>query len=172
MSINYDKLPTYFAATTTFTPGTQDMFTIYGNATTNIYVLKTGVSSIQTTTGIQRFHLKRKTAVNSGGTNAVVTAVNANANNIAASATVLQYTVNPTVSGGSTEILDGNNLSLSLTSSGASSQILMMDFETAIGGPLVLASSTQGMAWNFNGVAIPAGFKALVWVLWAEGPKT
>ena len=45
--LNINQYQTYMAASSAFTPGTtpQDVFTITGNATTNVYVLKMGLST-------------------------------------------------------------------------------------------------------------------------------
>lgn len=175
MSINYDKLNTYLASSTAFDPGAtpEDIFTITGNATTNVYVLKMGISTVQTTAGSSAWYLAKRSTANAGGTTANVVEVPVQSGNPAAGATVLQYTASPTTDG----TLIGNVWSGYVASPDVASATLspggiIVDFETMLGQPLALLSAAESLGWNFNNVAKPAGLLVLAWVLWAEGSKT
>ena len=176
MSINFDTFPTFMAASSAFTPGAtpQDVFTITGNATTNVYVLKMGISTNQTTAGSNAWFIAKRSAANTGGTPATVTAVPMNSNSAAASATLNQYTANPTAG-----TLIGNmwsgfvNASAPATAGVGGYQGVEVDFfaTDTYCGPIALLSASEVLAWNFGGAALPTGLSVLAWVLWAESPK-
>src|SRR3954471_1821267 len=98
MTINYDKAYTYRAASAAFTPGAlpEDVFTITGNATTNVYVLRMGLSTTQTTAGTNPWFIKKRSTANTGGVSVAGTAVPLQSGNAAAGATILHYTTTPT----------------------------------------------------------------------------
>lgn len=176
MSVNYDKLYTYMATSSAFTPGTspEDVFTITGNATTNVYVLKMGLSTTQTTAGTNPWFIKKRSTANSGGTSASVTAVPLQSGNAAAAATLKQYTVTPTGVGtivGSLWAGWVNSAKID-TAGVAGDESVTIDFETMLGQPVALLSATEVLSWSFNAGTLPAGLSVLAWVQWAESSKT
>lgn len=74
-----------------------DIFTITGSATKIIKVLRVGFSATQTTAGTANVLLVKRSTANSAGTSAAATAIPHDSNDVAATATVLNYTANPTV---------------------------------------------------------------------------
>lgn len=88
----------YAAASTPFTPGAtpQDVFTITGSASKTVTVLSAGIATVQTTAGVNHWQLVKRSAANTGGTSVVVAAVPIDDSFAAATATVRQYTANPT----------------------------------------------------------------------------
>lgn len=81
-----------FSSATTAT----DICTLTGSATKTVRLTKLRVTGVQTTQSeINLFYLKRSTA-NSGGTSTTLTAVPADSNDAAATATARTYTANPT----------------------------------------------------------------------------
>lgn len=176
MSVNYDKFYTYMAASSAFTPGAlaEDAFTITGNATTNVYVLKMGLACTQTTAGTNPWFIKKRSTANSGGVSAAVTAVPLQSGNSAAGATVLQYTTTPTGVGTIVGALwNGwvNSAKIDTAGTGALEGV-EVNFETALGQPVALLSTSQVLSWSFNAGTIPAGLSVLAWVQWAESSKT
>lgn len=173
--LNQNQYPTYMACSSAFTPGAtpQDIFSITGNATTNVYVQKMGISTTQTTEGVNAWFLAKRSTANSGGTSASVTAVPMQSGNAAAAATLLQYTANPTAG-----TLIANMWAAWLNSPKVSTagigglQGLELDFETMYGQPIALLSAAQVLAWNFGGNALPAGLSVLAWAQWFEIPKS
>lgn len=89
---------TYKAYSAGFTPGAtpQDVFSITGSATKIVKITRMFLSSVQTTAGINGWQIVKRSTANTGGTSAAVTALRADANDAAQTATVLQYTANPT----------------------------------------------------------------------------
>lgn len=157
----------YFAASAPFTPGAtpQDVFTITGSATKTITVLRTGISSIQTTAGSNWWHLVKRSTANTGGTSAAVTKVPTDDAFDPATATVLQYTANPTA---------GNligRLWVGRVPSPAPATSIIGDIESAreFSDPrTVLSGINDVLAWNFNGIALPAGLSITPYVCWME----
>ena len=175
MSVNFDKYFTYMAASSAFTPGAtpQDVFTITGNATTNVYVLKMGISTIQTTEGVNAWYLAKRSTANSGGTPATVTPVPVQSGNFAAGATVKQYTANPTAGTLIANLWAGwLNSPKAATAGVGGLQGIELDFESMLGQPIALLSTAEVLSWNFNGAALPSGLSVLAWALWAESSKT
>lgn len=173
--LNQDQYPTYMAASAAFTPDAtpQDVFTITGNTTTNVYVLKAGISTTQTTEGVNAWFLAKRSTANSGGTAGAITAVPVQSGNAAAAATVVKYTGAPTAG-----TLIGNLWSGWLNSPKAATagigglQGVELDFTSMYGQPIALLSTSQVLAWNFNGAALPVGLSVLAWMLWMEIPKS
>ena len=173
--VNFDPQSTYMATIAAFTPGAtpQDVFTISGNATTNVYVLKMGISTTQTAAGSNAWFIAKRSTANTGGTHAAPVAVPFNSNGPAASATLLKYTANPTAG-----TLVGNYWSAWVNSptiiddADGSQATVEVDFLTIMSQPIALLSAAETLAWNFAGAALPGGLSVLAWVLWAEASKT
>jgi hypothetical protein len=166
---------TYSAVSTAFTPGATpvDVFSITGSATSNVYVLKMGLSALQTTAGINAWFLAKRSTANSGGTSASVGAIPYNSNNPAATATVLQYTANPTA-GTLVDYVWGGwvNSAAPATAGVGASQVAEVNFMDMFGQPLSLLSASQVLAWNFKGAALPTGLSVIAYAVWYEISKT
>jgi hypothetical protein len=73
-----------------------DVFTITGSATKTIRITQVEVSSTQTTAATTNLYLIKRSTANTGGTSTAPGSVPHDSNSPAASATVAQYTANPT----------------------------------------------------------------------------
>lgn len=165
---------TYTACTTAFTPAATatDVFTIEGNATTNVYVLKMGISTVQGTAGINTWHLIKRSAANSvAGTFTNPGKVPHNSNNTAASAVVKQFSANPTPGAAVGNVWSGFVNAPVVTTAGIGNSVLEIDFRDMFGQPVTLLSASQVLALNFAGAAIPAGLSVLAYFVWTESPK-
>lgn len=160
----------FVAASAPFTPGAtpQDVFTITGSATRSVQITKIAITTVQTTSGLNAWALVKRSTANSGGTSAAVTRVALDRAFPAATATVLQYTANPTAGTLVGSVWSGRvNAPAIASATGA-------DFEKIIpngGGPmspLVLTGITDVLAWNFGGVALPTGLSVQACVWWSE----
>jgi hypothetical protein len=142
-----------------------DIFTITGSATKTVRVLRVGVSGIATAVGTQVVNLIKRSTANTAGTSAGVTAVSHDSTNAAASATVLQYSANPT---------------LGTAVGTVRSAALPFGAAAAVGGgekewnfsdnndqAIVLRGTSQVLALNLN-AAIIAGATVTAWVEWTE----
>jgi len=164
---------TYGVSTTPVTPPATptDMATIFGSASKTIYVTGVSITTTQTTAGINRIYLIKRSAVNTGGTSAAPTIVPYDSNSAAATATVLSYTVNPAGLGASVGNIAVQNVNSPILSTGIAT--LQQDmygrcvsFELAT--PIILRGVAQGLCLNFNGAALPAGLSVIANFVWTE----
>lgn len=158
----------YFAATDAFTPGAtpQDVFTISGSASLTVIVRQILLSTRQTTAGSNGWQLLARSTANSGGTSAAVTAVKTSATYSAATAAVLQYTANPTAGN-----LVGRMWSGWVASPAPATALvgdIVIPLLPAGTSGLVLTGTSQVLAVNFNGAALPAGLSVRTVVQWDE----
>jgi hypothetical protein len=171
----YRSQYTYSAASSTFTPGVTptDIFAITGSATANVYVLKMGISLTSTAAGTYTFYLAKRSTANATGTHAAPAIVPFDSNNPAATATVLQYTVNPGTLGTLVGYAwSGWVNSPIITTASIGQSVLEINFEDMFGQPLSLLSTSEVLAWNFQGAALPGGLSVNAYVVWTEGAKT
>lgn len=160
----------FMAASTPFTPGAtpQDVFTITGSATKKTQVLLMGLSTIQTTAGMNAWLALKRSTANVGGTSANIAPVAVSKLFPAATAIVKQYTANPTTPG----TLVGNLWSGRVPSPAPATVLTgvekILSFN-GVGSPIAhLFDATEVLAWNLNGVALPAGLSVQAFVWWSE----
>jgi hypothetical protein len=160
----------YCAVSSPFTPGITptDVFAIVGSATKTIDVVRMAITTVQTTAGMNAWSIVKRSTASTGGTSAVVTAVPVNDSMPAASAVVRQATANPTLG-----TLIGSVWSGRVPSPVASSAVLGLieqgvDFASRGMAPVTLTGTTDALAWNFGGAALPAGLTVVASVWWNE----
>lgn len=156
----------YMAASAPFTPGAspQDVFSITGSATRAVRVLGIGLSTIQTTAGMNAWSLVKRSTANSGGTSVAVAAVPTDKTQPGASATVLQYTGNPTAG-----TLVGGIWNGRIPSPVAASAVVIPHVWINLERMTVLLSGVGDvLAWNFGGAALPPGLSVQACVWWTE----
>lgn len=164
---------TYSVSTTPFSPPATptDMATIFGSASKTIYIYGVSFSSTQTTAGVNRIYLIKRSAANSGGTSAAPTIVPYDSTSVAASATVLSYTVNPAGLGASLGNIAVQNVYSPILATGTSSLNQDMYPRTEafeLSTPIILRGVAQGLCLNFNGAALPTGLSVIANFLWTE----
>lgn len=160
----------YRAATTAFTPGSTpfDVATITGSASKTVKVTHTCLTGVQTNAGVNSWFIIKRSAANSGGTSTDVTEVPSDSNSEAASATVLNYTVNPTTSSPVGLIWSGKVVAAAPAGSAGNLQGVCVDLTELYGQPIVLRGTGEVLAWNFGGAALPAGLSIHVTFAWTE----
>ena len=173
---NYNERFIY-GASDTFSPGAtpQDVFTITGNGTTNVYVLKMGISTVQTTDEFNAWYISKRSTANSGGTVRTPPLVSFNSNFPASSSVVRSYTVTPTTDGTLVgDVWSGYLMSNDSTpgSDVAGFSGIEVDFQSMYGNPVALLSASQVLGWNFNGAALPGGLIVSAWIHWYETYKS
>lgn len=158
----------YTAASLPFTPGAtpQDVFMITGSATKTISVLYIGISTTQTTAGVNTWLLLERSTANSAGTSAVVPSVQSDNNVSAATAVVRQYTANPTAGTLVGRIWTGRVVSPAPATVGVGDLEKAIEFPSNM--PSVLSGVGQVLALNFNGAALPPGLSVTASVRWME----
>jgi hypothetical protein len=165
----------YSAVSTAFAPPATptDMFTLTGSATKNIYIMKMGITMLQTTAGQNVVHLLKRSAANTGGTSAAAAAVPYNSQDPAATATALQYTVNPAALGASLgDVWAGFVPAVAPATAGPGALGVELNFLDIYGQPLTLLSTAEVVAFNFGGVALPVGLSVIAYAIWYEQSKT
>lgn len=159
---------TYSAVVNALTPPATptDMVTITGSATKTIRIRRVELSTTQTTAGINTFFLVKRSTANSAGTSSSATAVPHDSNNAAATATVLSYTANPTL-GTAVGNVRGTKL-LTPAATSLAQAPYEWDFDGPLGQSIVLSGTSQVLALNFNGAALPAGLSVNCTITWTE----
>lgn len=156
----------FIAASAPFTPGAtpQDVFSITGSATRIVTVTKIALSTVQTTAGMNAWALVKRSTANTGGTSGTVVAVPTNDAFPAATAVVRQYTANPTLG-----TLIGN-VWTGRVPSPAPATVLADTLMTPLNDrqSIVLTGTTDVLALNLAGVALPAGLSVQAYVYWTE----
>lgn len=154
------------AASAPFTPGAtpQDVFSITGSATRIVRVTRMAITTVQTTAGMNAWALAKRATANSAGTSATVARVPDDDSYPAATATVLQYTANPTLGTLIGNVWSGRVASPAPASAPAGS------FEVVVNGNGIatLTGITDVLAWNLGGIALPAGLSVQASVYWTE----
>lgn len=131
-----------------------DIATITGNASTTVYVTRITISATQTTGGQVRVDLVKRSAANTAGSSASITAIPLDATDAAASATLLSYTANPTP-GAAVGTVKTALIAVGGTTS-TTSDVQVFDFGIN-GKPLTLSGTAQVLAVNLAGVTVTGG---------------
>jgi len=162
-----DNLRTTYSAAVTFAPAATptDIATISGSATKVIRVTRIELSGIATTAQTQIVQLIKRSAANTGGTTAAMIAVPLDVDNAAATATVVNYTANPTALGAAIGTLRRNETLFPL--SGTPSNYVSWEFGTRNNQPITLRAATQILAIALNGTTIAGGSISL-YIEWTE----
>lgn len=139
-----------------------DIFTITGSASKTVKITQIQVAATGNNNNVDLDLIKRSTA-NTGGTSTSRTAVPHDSTDAAATATVLAYTVNPTL-GTPVGTVRATNFA---TASAISPQAdrVVFDFGASISKPIVLRGTSQVLAVNLNGntIAAPAVDISVEW---------
>jgi hypothetical protein len=157
---------TYSAVGTNLVPATAvtDLVTIYGSATKTVTILNIWVTGVQTTAGQASFLLIKRSAANTAGTSTALTRIPYDANDAAATATVLAYTANPTV-GTAIGNVRGDRAFLPGAASASDAQGLSWGFLGA--KQITLRGTAQGVCINLAGATL-AGGSINVTIEWTE----
>lgn len=164
---------TYGVSTTPFTPPATptDMATLTGSGSKTIYVYGVSIATTQTTAGVNRIYLIKRSAANTGGTSAAPTIVPYDSTSAGATATALSYTVNPGALGAAVGNISVMNVYSPILATGTSSLNQDMHARTVpftLDTPIILRGTSQVLAVNFNGAALPAGLSVIVNFVWTE----
>lgn len=144
-----------------------DVLTISGSASKTIRVLRFGVSGSATTAASFLMQLIKRSAADTGGTGAAVTAAAMDSTNAAATSVVTNFSVNPAGLGAVVAPVRSAYVGLTGTSGLVGGTIQEWIFSTANDQALVLRGAAQILALNLGGVTITGGALS-VWVEWSE----
>ena len=141
-----------------------DIFTLTGSATKIIRIVSIRLSATQTTTTTNNILLIKRSTVNSLGISSASTAVPHDSASIAASATCLSYTANPTL-GNSIGLIRVRKLYIATTSSSVDECI--WEFGDRPSQAVVLRGTLQSLAINLNGTTV-LGSSFNISIEWTE----
>lgn len=158
----------YCAAAVGFVPpaAATDIFTITGSATKIIRIHKIRVSGTTTSGSTIKvvYSLLRRSTANTGGTRVAVTAVKNDSNNAAATATVGNYTANPTLG---TLVGAVCAISSGVSGSGLSDPEIIWDFSDDGCQEIILRGTSEQLSVNLNGATVTGPIFSCV-VEWSE----
>lgn len=141
-----------------------DIFTITGSATTTVRITRIFLTGTQTTAAQRDILLIKRSTANTAGTSTAPTRIPLDANDAAATATVLAYTANPTLGTG-IGTLYSRKMQISTVS--LLGDTLELAFGAESGKCVVLRGIAQVLAVNLNSVT-SAGNLFNVTVEWTE----
>lgn len=144
-----------------------DWIVIRGAASKTIKIVRIEISGAATAATEVVFTLKKHTIANTGGTSTTPTPVQHDSNDAAASATVLLYSVAPTIDNSAAI---WKNVRMTLAVAPAASTVapdrFVYDYRAEIGEPLTLRGVAQEFA--INSPTVPSGGVYDVAITWTE----
>ena len=169
VSIASSAAPTTYSATVgglALAATATDIFTLTGSATKTVRITKVWFNAIETTAAQVAVILLRRSTANTVGTSTAQTATTYDSTNVAATATVLAYTANPT-----TGTLVGNLFTQRVFVPGAATasdaQGLSLSYGDFGQQGIVLRGIAQVFAINLGGVTVVGG-SANATIEWTE----
>lgn len=128
-----------------------DTFTITGSATKTVKIRRLIISGTNTANTNALILLIKRSAANTGGTSATLTAVAADSTNSAATATIRNYTANPTL-GTVVGTIAGRVIFLPLLASANSSISPEWNLIPLVGQPITVRGTAEVVSVNLNAV--------------------
>jgi hypothetical protein len=144
-----------------------DIFTITGSNSKTVRILRIGFSATQTTAGTANVLLIKRLSANAGGTSAAATSAPHDSTDSAATATVLNYTANPTSLGTSVGTVRAVRAFIPTTGTAAASQYYEFDVGDRAEKAIILRGNTQVLSVNLNSTTVSGGLWT-IWVEWTE----
>lgn len=164
---NFEKQAPAYAASGTVVAASSatDIFTITGSASKTVYITKIRVSGIQGTGSTSGVYIIKRSTANSAGTSTAVTAVPFDSLDSAATATVLNYTANPTL-GTVVGTVANSFLAIPTSASAAVNNVVEFNFGHQ-SKSISLRGTSQVIAVNLNTNTFTSGI-FLVSIEWYE----
>lgn len=161
---------TYAASIDYFTPYATptDVMTIGGSASKTVKIHKIIMSGTQTTAGINKWYLIKRSTADTSGTSSAATIVPLDSTSAAATGTVKKWTAAPTIAGTVGTVRTLSVLAPAPASVSPADLVLFDDMHT--GQPIVLRGTAEEVALNFNGTAVPSGLSISLTAYTTEEP--
>lgn len=128
-----------------------DIVTITGSASKTVRITRIAIGGTLTTGAVRDVSLIKRSAANSGGTSATMTAVPHDSNSAGATATVLSYTANPTSLGAEVGDIRDYKIEFPATNLSSASNPFEVTFGDASSQAVVLRGTSQVLAVNLEG---------------------
>jgi hypothetical protein len=159
VDIRQPTIATYtYTATFTAAATPTDIFVVGGSGTKTIRVQKVCFSATQTTAGMMSFFLIKRSSADTAGTSGTVASIPHDSNSAAATASVLQYTANPTL-GGTVGTVRRSLVMVPATTTALHDGEFCWDFSLSnYTQGVVLRGTAQQLAVNLGGATLPTGF--------------
>jgi hypothetical protein len=159
---------TYAAAVQHVSPASAatDVYCISGSSTKTVYVTRAQFSADATASASIDVLLIKRTTADTGAAS-TVTAIPYDSNDGAATATLKQYNVNPTISGVGVTIR-ADELGVALDVNGYPNQPLVWDFGTRSTKFMILRGVNESLCFNLNAQTLPAGLELYDDFEWIE----
>lgn len=145
-----------------------DVVVLTGSATKVVRVTKVSIVGTATAASIYDHYLIKRTAANTGGTSTTPTPAKSDSNDPSPSATVKLYSANPSALGAGITV-EANKTYLSASATpGAAALPTVYTFGTRNDKAIVLRGTSESIAWNFGGQAVPSGASLYMSIEWTE----
>ena len=145
-----------------------DVVVLSGSASKVIRVTKVSIVGTATAASIYDHYVIKRTTANTGGTSTTPTAAQADSADAAQTATLRLYTANPSALGTGVSV-EANKTYLSASATpGAAALPVVYTFGTRNDKAIVLRGTSESLAINFNGQAVPAGASLYLSIEWTE----
>lgn len=162
-------LATYSASVNGLTVASSatDVFLIKGSSTKIVKINRMFFSGTQTNVGIIALLLIKRSADNTGGTRATLTAVSHDSSDPGATASVFSYTANPSALGAAVGTIRAQSVSIPGSNSVTSINAGIFELTQPPQKAIVLNNANEYLAINLNGVSIN-GSSLNITVDWTE----
>ena len=145
-----------------------DVLVLSGSASKVIRVTRVALVGSATSASIYDHYVIKRTAANTGGTSTSVTAAQSDSSDAAQTATLKLYTANPSALGTGIAV-DANKTYLAAGSTpNATTLPREYTYGTRNDKAIVLRGTSESLAINFGGQAVPAGASLYLTIEWTE----
>jgi len=145
-----------------------DVLVLSGSATKVIRVTKVVIVGTATVASIYDHYVVKRTVANTAGTSTNVTAAKSDSSDDAQTATLALYTANPSAVGTGIAV-EANKTYLSASATpGAAALPSTYTFGTRNDKAIVLRGTSESLAINFGGQAVPSGASLYLSIEWTE----
>jgi hypothetical protein len=145
-----------------------DVLVLTGSATKVIRVTKVEVVGTATTASIYDHYIIKRTTANTGGTSSSVTAAKSDSADDAQTAALKLYTANPSAVGTGIAIEAHKTYLSASATPGAAALPSSYEFGVRNDKAIVLRGTSESLAINFNGQAVPSGASLYLSFEWTE----
>ena len=145
-----------------------DVLVLTGSATKVIRVTKVEVVGTATVASIYDHYIVKRTTANTGGTSTNVTAAKSDSADDAQTAALALYTANPSAVGTGIAVEAHKTYLSASATPGAAALPSSYEFGVRNDKAIVLRGTSESLAINFNGQAVPTGASLYLSFEWTE----